>query len=325
MAQYVLTDQVIIENGEYFGFPFNPQGIANKLIPTPTTEIIGPYWVTPYVQGGIPIYPAIEPAYQTSVKPNPSSVKCLRVKSTETGIETYFAILDTDCITSNTYASLANDTTGGVPTMPTVTVPAPIIQVPPASSVGGVNTFYVSIPDNPNSLVYKCPNVWVNGASAPAFPGATSTPAGLVSALNSTYGTDYNATFTLITTTTPTSPSTTIYTIQVASAATGGGVQMLLLGMNIALTPVTYTATVPSYLSAIAVNGCKINGTNALFFNPGIVIGDHNRYDLINSLVPLFEPAAVFTLLSTNKITVTTVLKPTYVTIGGVNTSILFS
>lgn len=325
MANYVQSNQVLLEDAIYLGAPFTPQGIANKLISTVTTEIIGPYWLTPYVQNGVPIYPAMQPAYQTSVKPTPASVKALRLKSTETGIEMYIAILDTDCVTSNTYATYANDTTGTLPTMPTVTVPGPLVQYAPVSSTATSNTFYFPLPDNPNTLYYQCTSPWINGATPEAFPTTANTPANLVTALNSTYGTTHNATFSLVTTAVPGSPATNYYSIKVVSTVSGAGVQILMLGMQVALTPVTYTCTVPSYLSAVAADGCIVNGIDAPFVTGGIVIGDHNRSDLVNSLTPLFEKAASFALVSTNQVSVNTVLKPTYVTIAGADTSIVFS
>jgi len=327
MAQVVQSNQVLIMDAEWFGWP--AAGLSNKMIVVVETEIVGPYWVTPQPQFGNVAPYSIIPAGTSSTPPNPSACKTLRLKSNATGIEMYIAILNTDCVTSNTYATLANDTSGGLPVMPTVPIPAPIIQNPSLPNPGSTDTiFYFGLPDNPNGLDYACPFPWINGANpSTPFPASSTTPSGLVTALNSAWGTAYNAAggFTLVSTPIPGSPATTYYSVKVVSTVAGSGTQILAMGCQVSLVPHTYTVTLPSYLSPVAVDGILINGTNALFFTGGILLGDHNATDLINSLVPLFEPTAVFALVGSNQVTVKTVQHPTYLTIGGANTALEFS
>lgn len=289
MLAFVQSNQVLEVNGEYFSYPNNIGGIS-KQIPCGNVQIICAYWIIPMVQGGIVIgYNKL--VATDSSKPTPDSVKVLAVKDKQDQTEYMFAILDADQITTSTFAEYCDGSGGTLPVMPTVTIPYPIMQNGPQSTASdGTNTFIFPVPTNPNGNLYSIPYIWFNGvAPGTAYVAAgITTLAGIVTYANTNWG-DYGTW------------SAAGTALQLESA-TSDTVPVTEAGMEVSLAPANFCITVAG---PYAVNGVKF-GSSATIPFPAFVLSTSNRQTLINSLKPLM-PMATFTLVSTNKIQISTV------------------
>lgn len=305
---FVRSEQVVTVNAENFQWPNQPNGVA-KQIPCQNVEIVNSFWKIPTTLGNrVTGYNVI--VANTSTKPTADSLKVLRVKDTRDNTEYEFAIVDTDNIGTssppNQFAYLCDGLGGTLPVMPTVVIPAPIMQSKPnnpANNTTGTNHFVFAFPANPLGLLYSIPFPWFNsvGPTTPYVPSGITTAALFVTWANSnwsTYGT-WTSSGDIVTLASP----------------VGAGIYVLLAGMQVYLTAVHYCVTLNA--SPDIIDGVKIS--NAFFKLPGgaISAGRTNIPAVIQAIKPLF-PNAVITNNITNKIDILTTQLPQALSYQGV-------
>jgi hypothetical protein len=290
--QFVNTNQLVGVNGVFYLYPSYLGGIE-QAIPCRSVPM-GFFWLTPIVQGNRVIGYDQMVAVDAS-KPSPDSLKVLRLKDALNANTVYeIAVLDSDGVTGNTFIDNCNGCCGDTPVMPTVTIPHPILQLPPQSTTATTRTFVFPFPSNPNARLYAIPFPWFNGvAPAQAYePAGITTPAQFVTWANTSgkwddYGT-WSATGDVITLVN--SDSSTI----VLSRA----------GMSISLTPTPFCFNMTAFSTPAAVNSVQF-GTGAVFTFPPFMLTNANQQTVINS-IRQFIPEATF-VISSNKLQVSTV------------------
>ncbi len=293
---FVNTNQCLEVNGESFAYPNYPNGIT-KQIPVAGTEIVASFWRIPVTLGNR-LIGWNKLVATDATKPTADSVKALRVKAAD-NTEYEFAITDSDNVSSsspvNQFAYLANGLGGSLPTMPTVTIPTPILQTGPQVTGTTGRTFVFAFPTNPHALLYAIPYPWFNGvAPVQAYePAGITTAAQFVTWANTSGKWDDYGTW-----------SSVGDVVSLLNADTDV-IPLDFAGMQIALTPVHFCLTLNA--SADAVNGIKIDG--AIMPITPLLAGRTNRQDLINAISKYF-PDGVFTTLIANKIDVLTTRLP---------------
>lgn len=286
---YVQSNQVLEVNGQSYFYPSYPNGIQ-KAIPCRCT-IMGCFWMIPVTQGNrIVSYDTL--VADTSTKPRADAVKILRLKdaldaNTEYGI----AIADADGVTGYTFIDNCNGCCGDTPVMATVTIPSPILESDPQTTVDGVNTFVFAFPDNPNALLYAIPYPWFNGVGpvTPYVPGSITTPAAFVTWANTNwaqYGT-WSSSGNIVSLVSE--PTDTIYVVRA--------------GMAPSLTLKAWCFNLTSFSTAAAVNGIGFGTSTPFPFAP-FMLTNANQTTLINRITP-FMPFSTFAAI-TNKLTVNT-------------------
>lgn len=291
--QFVTSNQVFEVNGEFFAYPDQPNGIT-KAIPC-KSEVMGFYWMTPKVQGNRVIGYSIQNS-NSNIKPTPDSFKILRVKDAiDANIEYGMAVVDGDGITTNSFIDKCNGCCGDTPVMATVTIPAPILQLPPqtVSDDGTERTWIFPFPVNPNGLLYAIPYPWFNGAApTPAYaPSGITTPAQFVTWADTNWG-EYGEW----------SSSGNIVTLVNADT---DDIILALAGMEISLTPAIFCFDVSTMSPPAAVNSINFGGTgNPKFTFPPFMLTGSNQQTLINS-IKKFVTDGTFTI-STGKLQVAT-------------------
>lgn len=298
--KFLQSNQVTNVNGEDFGYPNNPNGLPLQ-IPCEDSQIIGAFWRIPQTQGDRLIGYQYLVADGSSTPPQPDALKILRVKLTNTaGItQVDFAILNTDNLASsspaNQYAYLCDGLGGTLPVMPTVTIPAPILQSgPQITDATGDNTFIFPFPDNPSGLLYTVFAAWFNGAApTPTYaPSGITTAAQFVTWANtnwSTYGTWTN-------------PSTDIVKLY---SPVGAGTPVNNAGIVVYLTPVNYCFDLTAYSSPTSINGVQF-GTGSIIPVPAFLL-TNNPVTLMNVLIPIMSSRAIFSTTVAHKLGINTV------------------
>lgn len=299
---FVVTNQAVDINGEIYAYPNNPNG-TTIYIPCEQTEIIGPAWRIPQTSGGRVIGYNYVTANDSSVKPTADSLKVLSVKFTnDAGItQLYFAIADNDQLGTTSppsqLAYLCNGIGGGLPVMPLVTIPTPILQTGPQSTdnTTGANTFIFSFPENPAGLEYLVNAVYLNGvAPTPAYVAAGITTVAGVAAYANTHWSDYG---------TWTNPSTNILKL----VSDSGDVQMVLrAGIVVELAPVDFCFDLTAYSTPAAVNGVKF-GTGNIIPVPAFLL-TNNNVDLLNVLIRVMSSGTTYNTATSHKLGINTVM-----------------
>lgn len=291
MIQFVRSNQVFEFNGQIFGYPSNPNGIPKSIACRSVS--MGYYWLIPIVQGNR-VVRYNELVAVDNVKPQPDAFKIQRLKdaldaNTEYGI----AVLDTDGITSNTFVDSCNGCCGDTPTMPNVSIPAPIIQSGPASTTDGVNRFVFPFPSNPFSYPIAVPYPWFNGAAGtPITAGDAVTTAAQAATWATTNWSDYG---------TWTSSGDAL----ILDSASTDTVYVTKAGMQPALVPQSFCIDLSSFSIPAAVNGVKLGtGTTTLAVSP-FMLSSTSGDTVINALKK-YMPTATFTK-STGKVQVDTI------------------
>lgn len=287
---YVNTLQCVEVNGQSYQWPNDPNGIE-KAIPCRCT-IMGVFWKLPVTLGNRLISYNYRVAVD-AVKPTPDALKVLRLKdpldaNTEYGI----AILDSDGVTGYTFIDDCNGCCGDTPVMPTVTIPQPILQSPPQTSVDGVNTFVFPFPANPNALLYEIDFPWFNGVGpvTPYVAAGITTPALFVTWANSNWG-DYGTW------------SSSGDIVRLASEDGVDAVFVTEAGVAPNLVPAPWCFDLTAFgATPAAVNGVQFGSGAIMPFAPFMLTAS-NQTTLQNRLTP-FMPFSTFTAI-TNKLTIT--------------------
>lgn len=269
MIQYVADGQVVGVNGEMFIYPNYITGVVGalptKLINCYDMIIINSFWLIPQVVGNTVARYNELLAVNTTIKPTVDALKVLKVKDKTDQSEYYLAISDTDNAIStasppaptNYFAYLCDGSGGSLPTMPTVTIPFPLIQFAPSSTDGTDNTFTFPFPSNPLGLLYSIPAPWFNGvAGTPVYaPSGITTAALFVTWANtnwSGYGT-WTSSGDIVT---------------LVSAVTN----VTLAGMQVALTPKAYCFNLTAYSTPAQVNQFKFGSSGTLISVPAFML-----------------------------------------------------
>lgn len=286
---YVDTLQCVEVNGQSYQWPNYPNGIQ-KVIPCRAT-IMGVFWKLPVTLGNRLISYNYRVAVD-AVKPTPDALKVLRLKdaldaNTEYGI----ALLDSDGVTGYSFIDNCNGCCGATPVMATVTIPQPILQSPPQTSVAGVNTFVFPFPANPNALLYDIDFPWFNGVGpvTPYVAAGITTAALFVIWANANWS-DYG---------------TWSSVGDVVRLASEDGVSVIFVteaGVAPNLVPAPWCFDLTAFSTPAAVNGVQFGTGSILPFAP-FMLTNVNQTTLQNRLTP-FMPFATFTPI-TNKLTVT--------------------
>lgn len=285
--QYVQSDQVIEVNGQSYAYPNNPNGVP-KAIPCRCT-IAATMWRIPVTQGNIVISYNYLVATD-AIKPRADAVKMLRLKDTlDANTEYGIAIADNDGVTGWTFIDNCNGCCGDTPVMATVTIPTPILESEPQTTVAGTNTFVFALPNNPNALLYSIPFPWFNsvGPVTPYVPAGITTPALFVTWANTNWG-DYGTW----------SSSGDIVTLV---SAPGDTIYVTKAGVAPSLTLGAWCFDLTAFSTEAAVNGVKFGSSDTLFFAP-FMLSNTNQTTLQNRLTP-FMPFATFAAI-TNKLTI---------------------
>lgn len=264
-VNFVQCPQVVGVAGQAFVYPNYVLGVVNgisKQISCQNVTIINSFWKIPYVVGTVVTKYTYEVAINTSTPPTKDSIKVLIIKDKQDQTEYEIAIANTDNMAAssppNQFAYLCDGLGGTLATMPTVTLPFPIIEFPPTSVVGGNNIFTFTFPHNPLGLLYSIPAPWFNGLlGAPAYaPSGITTPAQFVTWANtnwSAYGTWAN-------------PSGDIVTLTSVST------NVTNAGMQIALTPAAFCFDLSAYSTPAAVNQVKFGTGGVLISVPAFML-----------------------------------------------------
>lgn len=266
MTNFVQSNQVLDVNGQAYLYPNYVLGVVNgiaKQLSCDNIVIVNSYWKIPWVVGTVVTKYTYELAVNTSTPPTSDSIKILLIKDKQDQTSYELAIANTDnmAVSSppNQFAYLCNGLGGALNTMPTVTIPFPVVQFPPTStnSSTGANTFTFTFPANPLGLQYNIPAPWFNGiAGSPAYaPSGITTPAQFVTWANSNwsaYGTWANPSGVIVTLVSPTS----------------AGVFVTKAGMQIALQFRSYCFNLTAYSTPAPVNQYQFGSGTILTF-PG--------------------------------------------------------
>lgn len=290
--QFVNSTQVMAINGNYFAYPMYPNGVEQSI---PCRSVpMGFFWLIPIVAGNR-VSGYNELVANDAIKPRPDAFKVLRLKDAlNANTEYTIAVADSDGITGNTFVDNCNGCCGDTPSMAVVTIPEPILQLPPQVVSSGTRVWYFPFPANPNGRLYAIPYPWFNGAApAQAYePAGITTPAQFVTWANTSgkwdgYGT-WAASGNVISLT-----NTDSDTIVLEKA-----------GMEISLTPTVFCFNLTAFSTPAAVNGVQF-GTGAIFTFPPFMLTNANQQTVINS-IKKFIPNATF-VISSNKLQVTTI------------------
>ncbi len=269
-TNFVVAPQVVGVNGQAYVYPNYITGIVNgisKQLNCNNLAIVNSFWKIPFVVGTVVTKYTYEVAVNTSVPPTPDSIKVLIVKDQLDQTTYEIAIANTDNVGTtsppNQLSYLCDGQGGSLPTMPTVTIPFPIIQFLPTSTDGTNNTFTFTFPANPNSLLYSIPAPWFNGvAGAPAYvPAGITTPAQFVTWANSNwsaYGTWANP-----------GAGTVVTLVSLVSNVTTAGFQ-------IALTPANFCFDLSAFSTPALVNGVKFGSSATITMDAFMLTNDPN-------------------------------------------------
>lgn len=261
MNNFVTSIQVVGVNGLAYVYNDYVYGVVSgitKQLNCNNLSIIGAFWKIPWVVGTVVTKYTYEAAINTSTPPTPDSIKILQVKDTQDQTTYELAIALTDYMNATSppdqLAYLCNGLGGSLPSMPTVTLPFPIIQYGPTSQDGTNNTFTFPFPANPLGLLYSIPAPWFNGvAAAPAYVPAGITTAALfvtwATANWGAYGTW----------------SHTGDIVYLVSAETN----VTLAGIQVALTPAAFCFNLTPYSTPALVTAVKFGTTGTLISFPG--------------------------------------------------------
>jgi hypothetical protein len=290
--QFVTSNNVLSVNGEFLTYPLYPQGIT-KNIPCRST-VAGVYWLIPRTQGNR-VIGWQELTATDATKPSPDAQKVLRLKDAlDANTEYEIAVGDSDCITTNSFIDNCNGCCGDTPVMASLTVPSPILQLPPNQPVDsdGTRHFTFPFPSNPNGLLYAIPFPWFNGAapSPPYAPTGITTAALFVTWANTNWG-EYGT-------------WTSAGDIVSLANDDSDTIPLSLAGMQISITPKTWCFTLTSFSTPAAINGIQF-GTGATFTFPPFMLTNTNQVTLINA-IKKFLPESTFTV-SSNHLQLTTV------------------
>lgn len=290
--QFVTSNQVMSVNGEFFTYPSHPTGIT-KNIPC-RSEVAGFFWLVPKTQGNR-VIGWQELTAVNGTKPFPDAVKVLRLKDAlDANTEYEIAVVDGDGVTTNAFIDNCNGCCGATPVMATVTIPSPILQLPPqeTDTTTGERTFIFPFPANPNGLLYAIPYPWFNGAApTPAYaPTGITTAALFVTWANTNWG-EYGTW----------SSSGNIVSLANDDSDT---IPLDLAGMQISITPKIWCFNVTAFSTAAAINGIQF-GSGAIFTFPPFMLTNTNQQTVINS-IKKFMPESTF-VISSNKLQLSTV------------------
>ncbi len=284
--QFVQSNQVTAVNGIQYQNRFYPNGLQ-KAIPCRST-VAGSFWRIPVTEGNMLIgYNYLVATDAT--KPRADALKVLRVKDAlDANMEYEMAIADADDITTNSFIDNCNGCCGDTPVMATITIPPPILQSPPSSSIDGTNTFVFAFPSNPLGLLYAIPFPWFNGVApaTPYAPTGITTAAQFVTWADTNWG-DYGEW----------SSSGDIVTL--VSILGTDVVFVEKAGIDPSLTAGLWCFTLTSFSTPAAINGVKFGSATTIPFAP-FMLTNANQTTLINRLSP-FMPFSTFTA-STNKL-----------------------
>ena len=266
MTNFVQSNQVVGVSGQAYVYPNYVTGVVNGIarqLSCDNIVIINSYWKIPWVVGTQVTKYTYELAINTSTPPTPDSIKVLIIKDKQDQSTYELAIAPTDNMAStsppNEFAYLCNGLGGSLSTMPTVTIPFPVIQFNPTSTNSdGDNTFTFTFPHNPLGLLYNIPAPWFNGvAGSPAYaPSGITTPGQFVTWANSNwdaYGTWANPTGDIIT----------------LVSTSSDDVYVLKAGMQIALQLKAYCFDLSAYSTPAPVNQFKFGTGGTLISVPG--------------------------------------------------------
>lgn len=308
MVNFVKTLQLLAVNGTdctQYNFQSGVVTGQTRDISCVDTTIVGAYWRIPIVRSGL--LPANSYSYEQaidSVKPTPDSVKVLRVKWRTDVYD--FAIADSDYVgTFDQFATLCDGLGGSLATMPTITIPFPILQQGPSSTDSdGTKHFTFPFPLNALGLLYSIPWPWFNGdAPGTAYvPAGITTPALFVTWANtnwSTYGT-----------------WTSVGNIVSLSSPTSAGIPVTQAGLGVSLTPAAWCIDLTGIGSPTPVNGIKFGSGSVIPFG-AFALTSSNMQTLINAIRPFFDSGAVLSVSGSHKINITTVLATPTITNNG--------
>lgn len=211
-------------------------------IPCEGTRVENLAWAVPIVANGLLI------GYDftlVATKPSSDSVRVLRIYNNIT--KSTWWIVVADDATQDTFDSRCNACCGATPTMPTVTIPDPLICTDVCADDSGDYIFDFPIPANPNTLEYIVSGGTFNNAAATALsPDTFANVAALLAGVQadwSAYGTwSLEATNTILRLTSTTTTCA---------------------GMNINLVPAEYCMLIPE--DPTDVNGITIGGSDIVF------------------------------------------------------------
>ncbi len=297
MVPFVQSNQVVNVNGENFAWPANPNGIPMQ-IQTEGTQIIGSFWRIPVMDGPRVVDYAFLVA-NSAIKPQPDALKVLQVKMTGTGGITavMMAITDSDDLPTSTppnqFAYLADGLGGTLPTMPTVTIPVPIMQQGPQviNNTTGAKTFIFAFPANPAGLEYQVNGMWINGTLLPP----TMTGLTTVSAVAGQFNTDFSDYGTW---------SATGDVLQLVSAPSDV-VPASKAGIDVELAPTDFCFDLTAYSTPAAVDGVKFGSSDTIPLTAFMLTDD--PVVLLNVLKPKMSVGTTFSTTVANKLGISTV------------------
>lgn len=246
-------------------------------IPCEGTQIQGLWWAEPTVYGGaVNGYKILKGDSRTNyAKPSTDSIRVIRVYNIVNDYTYYLAVADGD--TESVFVDRCNACCGTTPVMPTVTIPAPIIEDAPCPDVPNgtpTYTFNFAIPANPNSLKLALDNFTFNGVAGTPTPVAP--PTGYVSA--ATILTWVQANWGAYGTWSLQNTSKDLRLVSTSTESAGGTIDLIAA---------SYCFQIPG--TATETNGITIGATNVSF--PNIFFDDTtepNRNAIINAIAPYF-------------------------------------
>lgn len=235
-------------------------------IPCTNIDVRGVEWWIPKISGGrlVGYDRFLGNSAANSARPQSDAIKTLRIVNLENN-DTLWVVIDTND-DDTLFVSNCNGCCGSTPVMPTVTLPAAIVEECICKDDNGNYVFDFPLPQNLNALNYTILGATVNGTALSALSGSGySSAAALLSAVSSAYS--------AVGTWTLTNTSKTLHLVSTTAAC-----------VNVAVTLVakSYCLTLPVSGSPAQVNGIKIGTTLVPF--PAFGISADNPQDLINAI-----------------------------------------
>lgn len=250
---FVRSDQVVsINDLSYANCP------KTENIPCESAVPQGIWWAEPYITStGLTRYNYLkEIPIQYNGTPPADWFRVLRIWNTLNDTTLYIAV---DADGEADFVDACNGCCGETPVMPTVTIPAAIIEVEVCANEAGNFVIDFPLPYNPNNLPLQVGNpVYINGSPAAALTpfGPFANPAAMLAEFVSTYSTTYG-TWSL-----QNSNKVLRLTGTVASSA----------GVDIQLVAASYCFQIPG--TNTTVDGIRFNATNALLPSGQIIFSN---------------------------------------------------
>lgn len=250
-------------------------------IPCEGTQMQGLWWAEPTTIGGaVNGYKIVKgDARDNYAKPTTDSIRVQRVFNTVNNY-TYWLAVD-DAAEESLFVDRCNACCGATPVMPTVTIPAPIVEQMPCPNVPNgtpTYTFEFAIPANPNTLKIALNNFTFNAVAGTPTPTAPPTGYASAAAILTWVQANWAAygTWSLV------NSSKELQLVSTTTVSAGGTIDLIAKSYCFQI-PGTSTET-----NGITIGSTDVDFPNIFFDNTSAP----NRNAIVNAIAPFFANGA---------------------------------